>query len=424
MRQRLMVGLTTAVLGLALVPGLAGTATAAPQAAKLAISVRPSPVLAHEVVTIVGHLSPVRSGRVVKLQRAVGAGWVTIGSARTNAHSDYSLRTRVPLAGKELLRTVLAATDGTLVVSPSLRLTPARPTIGVNGVSWVTTGGTVHTSGTFLPRRPGRRVVLQRKAGARWVTLATGRLDAHSRYVMNGRVAVPPGSASLRVVAASFNGAPAVASATHVLTVANVPPALLGPVDAVYVGLKPGSTPGSYGLAAGSPALVFTDDGRVTTAVPTDGPDAGVAPLPASVRTGVYAAHDGLVDIAWETDGTTVTLRPNAAGQLTWKGVTYGFVDPLASGHLSGSYKRLSGGSGATITFKGDGRFVDEGITGDTDVVSADNPSGTGSYSVRGNTAYLVYDSGPFESLSLVALPQFLGAKAQLILGGATFKRV
>ncbi|MDX6206526.1 MAG: hypothetical protein QOF39_2583 [Frankiales bacterium] len=425
MRQRLVAGLTTAMLSLALLPVLSQAAGAAPPVtAKLAIAVRPTPVLGHEVVTIVGHLSPVRAGRAVKLQRAAGKSWVTLGTAHTNAKSDYSIRTRVPLTGKEVLRTLLVASDGTQVISGSLTLTPVRPTISVNGVSWVLTGGTLHTSGTFLPRRPGRAVLLQRKAGGHWVTLATGRLDVHSRYVMNAPLVVPPGSASLRVVAAAFNGAPAAASPVHVLTVVGPAPALLGPLDAVYVGLKSSSTQGSYSQAAGSPALVFSNSGRVTSAVPADGPDAGAAPLPASVRTGVYFAHDGLVDIAWETDGTTVTLRPNTTGQLTWNGLTYGIVDPLQGAHLSGTYKRLSGGSGATITFKGNGRFADDGVTADTNLVGTDNPSGTGSYSVRANTVYLVYDSGPFESMAVYALPQYLGGKEQIVLGGATFRRL
>src|SRR5207237_6229499 len=136
-------------------------------------------------------------------------------------------------------------------------------------------------------------------------------------------------------------------------------------------------------------------DGRVTSMVPVAGPGSGAAALPPSVRTGVYAAHDGIVDIAWDTDGTTATLRPNSLGHLVWNGVTYGVVDPLEGARLSGTYKRLSGGSGATITFTPAGRFHDDGITADTGLASTDNPSGAGSYSIRDNTAYLVYDSGP-----------------------------
>ncbi|MDX6228738.1 MAG: hypothetical protein QOI76_2128 [Frankiales bacterium] len=422
MRRKQWVVLTTAVIGLTLAPVL--PAAAAPVRAQLAISARPVTVLAHEVVTVAGHLGPVRPGRAVRLQRAAGSHWVTLGTTHTNARSDYSFRTRAPLSGKEVLRTLVIAADGSQVVSRRLTIAPVRPTISVEGVGWVVTGGVVHSRGVFLPRRPGRAVSLQRKAGSHWVTLATGRLDARSHFAMNARITVPPGAATVRVVAAPLNGALAAASPPHVVTVAGIPPALLGPIGAVYLGLKPGSTPGSYAQAAGAPALVFTDDGRVTSAVPADGPAAGTAPLPPSVRTGVYAAHDGVVDIAWETDGTTVTLRPDTAGRLTWNGVTYGIVDPLQGTHLSGTYKRLSGGSGATITFTGAGRFSDDGITGDTNLVTTDNPSGGGSYSVLGNTAYLVYDSGPVESMALYALPQYLGAKAQLVLGGTVFRRL
>jgi hypothetical protein len=309
------------------------------------------------------------------------------------------------------------------VVSGSLTLAPVRPTISVGGVSWVRTGGVVHASGTFSPARPGRKVTLQRKAGATWVTLATGRLDGHSRYAVNGRVTVGPGAASLRVVASALNGAPAAASAVHVLVVTGNPPALTGPVDAIYVGLKASSTPGSYSPVAGGAVLALTDGGRVTSAVPADGPQVGTE-LAASARTGVYAAHDGVIDVAWETDGSTATLRQNSKGQLVMNGVPYGIVDPLNGATLSGVYRRASGGSGSTITFHGNGRFDDEGVTGDTSLVGTDNPSGTGSYSVQGNTLSLVYDAGPFETLAVYALPQWLGSKAQLVLGGQTFKRL
>jgi hypothetical protein len=390
----------------------------------LSIKVSPKPMLGHEVVTISGHLAPVRAGRAVRLQRKSGSTWVTLGVAHTNAHSDYSLRTRAPLSGHLVVRSLLVASDGTQVLSGLLTLAPVLPKISVDGVAWVRTGGVVHASGVFSPARPGRRVSLQRKAGNHWVTLATARLDAHGHYRMNAALAVSPGAATLRVVASPFNGAPAAASPVHVIVVADTPPPLLGPFDAVYSGLRPGSTPGSYKPAAGGAVLSFTDDGRVTSVVPPDGPQPGLAPLPSSARTGVYAAHDGVVDIAWETDGSTVTLRQNSNGQLTWKGMTYGIVDPLNGTHLSGVYRKAGAGSGATIAFHGNGRFDDDGVTADTLLPGTDNPSGTGSYSIVGNTVSLVYDAGPLETLSIYALPQFLGARTQLVLGGTTFGRL
>ena len=45
-------------------------------------------------------------------------------------------------------------------------------------------------------------------------------------------------------------------------------------------------------------------------------------------------------------------------------------------------------------------------------------------YSIRDNTIYLVYDSGPLETMAVYALPQFLGGKAQLVLAGTTFARL
>lgn len=424
MKRRRWWATLTAALLLGGVPA-AGTAQAAPAAtATLSIKATPKPVLAHEVVTVAGHLTPARVGRAVRLQRLTGTTWVTIGVAHTNAHSDYSVRTRAPLTGHVVLRALLVASDNTQVLSGQLTVAPVRPAIRVDGVSWVRTGGIVHASGGFSPARPGRRVSLQRRAGKGWATLATARLDAHGKYRMNAPITAPPGAVSLRVLASSFNGAPAVASPVHLTVVADAPPTLLGPFDAVYLGLRPGSTPGSYTPAAGGAALSFTDGGTVTSAVPADGPQLGQAALPGSARTGVYAAHDGVVDIAWETDGSTVTLRPNSDGQLTWNGVAYGVVDPLQAGHLSGVFRKAAGGSGATVSFKGSGRFDDDGITADTLLPGSDNPSGTGSYSISGNTLTMVYDAGPVESLSVYALPQFLGNEAQVVLGGATFARL
>jgi hypothetical protein len=426
MRQRLLMGFTAAMVGLSLTPTIPTVAAhaAPPVTAKLAIELRPKPILGHEVATIVGYLTPVRVGRAVKLQRAVGASWVTLGTARTNAKGDYSLRTRAPLSGQEVVRALLIAADGGQVVSPSLTIAPVKASVGLAGVSWVRTGGVVHTTGAFAPARPGRVVALQRLAGTRWVTVATAHLSGSSHYVMNAKVTVPPGAESLRVLALPQNGSVAAASAVHVLTVTDVPPALVGPISTVYLGLKKGSNPGSYGTAPGTPALSFTQDGRVTSAVPVDGPDAATVPLAPSVRTGVYGAHDGVVDLAWDIDGTTVTLRPNSLGQLTWNGLVYGVVDPMQTTRLSGTYKRLTGGSGATITFKGTGRFSDDGITGDTNLPGTDNPSGVGSYEIRNNTIYLVYDAGPLETMAIYALPQFLGDKAQIVLAGTTFRRL
>jgi hypothetical protein len=420
MRRRLIAGLVTVVLGLSCGQALA----AAPVTAKLTIGATPKVVLGHEVVTLHGVLTPVRVGRAVLLQQAVGKAWKTIGHTHTVAKGLYSLRTRVPLSGKERLRTLIVASDGTQVLSPTLTVAPVRPQISLGGATWVQTGGVLHTSGGFAPSRPGRGVLLQKQSGKRWVTLATAHLDATSHYAMNALITGPAGAVTLRVLAEPFGGAVAAVSATHMITVTGLPPTLLGPFSTVYLGLKAGSTPGSYATAAGTPALDFTDDGRLTSVVPVEGPGAGAASLPPTVRTGVYAAHDGVVDIAWDTDGTTATLRPNSLGQLSWNGLVYGSVDPMAGAHLSGTYKRLTGGSGATITFGGDGRFTDDGITADTNLTGTDNPSGAGSYTIRDNTLYLVYDVGPFETMSVYALPQFLGAKAQVVLAGVPFRRL
>ena len=425
MGKRLVAGWMAVVFAIGAAPTLSasGALAAAPVTAKLSIAGAPKVILGHEVVTVTGHLTPVRVGRTVTLQRASGKSWRTVGHTHTDAKGAYTVRTRAPLTGKERLRTLLVAIDKSKVVSAALTVVPVTPTISVSGVSWLRTGGTVRTSGTFSPARPGRPALLQRKAGRSWLTLARSRVDPAGRYAMNAVINLPAGAASLRVLVAPGGGVSPVASPVHVLTVVGPPPPLTGPFSAIYLGLSKGSSLGSYATLPGTPALDFTDDGRVTGVVPVDGPGLGVtATLPPSARTGTYAAHDGLVDIAWDTDGTTVTLRPDAVGRLSWNGVTYGAVDPLGGAHLSGTYRRLSGGSGARITFKGNGRFSDDGITADTNLAGTDNPSGTGSYTLRDNTAYLVYDSGPLETMSVYALPQYLGAKERIVLGGATLR--
>lgn len=424
MRRRFLPALTAVLLAAPLTWALPPTVAhaAGPTTATLAIEGRPKPVLGHELLTVVGYLTPVRAGRSVVLQQAHGSSWLTIGHGQTNAKGDYSIRTRAPRSGKEVLRTVLVAADGSHVVSPSLTIAPVTPVVTVNAPPWLLTGGVLRTTGTLSPKRPGRGVLLQRLAGKRWITIATAHLSSASHYAMNALIGSPAGAITVRVLAEPQNGAAAAASAQHQITIAGLPPALTGPFDAVYLALKPGSTLGSYTTLPGAAALAFTDDGLVTTAVPYDGP--GALDLPAQVRTGVYAAHDGVVDIGWDTDGTTVTLRPDASGILNWNGTIYGAVDPLNGVRLSGSYKRLSGGSGAQITFEGNGRFSDDGITGDTDLIGTTNPSGVGSYAIEGNTLSLVYDSGPLETMSVYALPQWLGDKGQLVLAGTTFRRL
>ncbi|BEP15872.1 hypothetical protein acdb102_41830 [Acidothermaceae bacterium B102] len=417
MRKRLVTVLTLLSLGVAAAPALA----AAPAKATLTIGATPKAVLGHEVVTVHGGLTPVRVGRTVVLQEAVGTSWKTIGHTKTVAKGAYTVRTRAPLTGTERLRTLVVASDHSQVLSKVVTVAPVRPAISLSSASWVLSGTVLRTSGRFLPVRPGRTVALQRQSGARWVTIATAHLDAHSRFAMNALVTAAPGTLAVRVLAEPFGGAVVAASAPRLVTVAGTPPTLLGPFTQVFLGLKPGSTPGSYTTLPGTPALDFTDDGRLTSVVPVAGPGAGAAALAPTVRTGVYAAHDGVVDIAWDIDGTTVTLRPNSLGQLVWNGVTYGVVDPLASAHLSGTYKRLLGGTGATITFTAAGRFNDDGVTGDTGLPTTDNPSGGGTYTVRDNTLFLVYDSGPLETMAVYALPQWLGGKAQLVLAGTTF---
>ena len=253
-------------------------------------------------------------------------------------------------------------------------------------------------------------MLLQRQAGKRWVTVATAHLDATCRYRMNALVTVPPGAVSVRVLAVPFGGAPAAASTTHVVTVADAPPSLLGPFSTVYLGLKAGSTPGSYTTLPGTPALDFTDDGRLTSAVPVAGPGSGAAALPPSVRTGVYAAHDGVVDVAWDTDGTTATLRPNSLGHLVWNGVTYGVVDPLNGGHLSG-HVQAARPAAAEPRSRSPAPAVSR-TTASPRTPGCRAPTtpparaATASATTRST---LVYDSGPLETMAVYALPQFLG---------------
>ena len=70
------------------------------------------------------------------------------------------------------------------------------------------------------------------------------------------------------------------------------------------------STPYAAQVAAEDAAKKAQEHGMRSLEVEVSGPGSGAAALPPTVRTGVYAAHDGVVDIAWDIDGTTVTLRP------------------------------------------------------------------------------------------------------------------
>ena len=122
--------------------------------ASLTIGVAPKAVLGHEIVTVHGGLTPVRVGRTVLLQQAVGTAWKTIAHTKTVAKGAYTVLTRAPLTGKEQLRALVVASDGTQVLSKTVTVAPVRADVGLSTPSWVRTGTVLTTSAGSCRRGP------------------------------------------------------------------------------------------------------------------------------------------------------------------------------------------------------------------------------------------------------------------------------
>lgn len=146
--------------------------------AGLSIAARPSPGHAGENVTVSGRLGTgtVAGQTVILWERRAGqVNFGQVAHRRTGTTGSYSFRRRVAT------NVDWYATSGTLT---SVTLTePVRATVRLRAS--VRESGAhrqLLLSGTVAPSHAGERVVLQRRRGRSWMTIARPELDARSRF--------------------------------------------------------------------------------------------------------------------------------------------------------------------------------------------------------------------------------------------------
>jgi Leucine-rich repeat (LRR) protein len=153
---------------------------------------------------------PTKFVRPVVLQKKVGSSWRTIFSGHTAVTGKF--RFTVHTGSVDTLRSYSVKTTyrgksyGAVATAP----VTVRPLSQAVSLSITTAGASSRATATATPARAGRGLTLQRQNGTKWVTAATGKADAHGR----GTFTVPTSTTTrYRVVAAGWNGAPAITSA-------------------------------------------------------------------------------------------------------------------------------------------------------------------------------------------------------------------
>ncbi|WP_205471664.1 glycoside hydrolase family 18 protein [Nocardioides sp. SYSU D00038] len=171
MLSRIISGAAAAAL---LVGGLAATSSTAHAAPETRAATTQRAAETREVGTslrLAGRV-PQRVVRRVVVQVRVGSGWTSVRRARTAATGRYAVRVAVR-AGVRRYR-VVAPAAGRLPAyrSPVRRVVGVRQRAVLRAAASVPASGVVDVRGSFAPAVPGRRVVVERRLGQRWVRLA------------------------------------------------------------------------------------------------------------------------------------------------------------------------------------------------------------------------------------------------------------
>ncbi|WP_395695184.1 TolB family protein [Nocardioides sp.] len=127
---------------------------------------------------------------------------------------------------------------------------------------------TLTVRAAFTPVRPGRRALLQRRVGSRWVKVAAGRESAAGRVALRLRF-VRPGTVRLRVLAVPAKGLPQVASPVRTVLVKR--PLLERVSTSSSGGQADGASAATYyrpSISADGRYVAFTSD--ATNLVPGD----------------------------------------------------------------------------------------------------------------------------------------------------------
>ena len=149
--------------------------------------------------------------RPVVLQKKTGSTWTTIFSGKTGSNGKF--RFTVHTGSVDTLRSYAAATTYKGKKYPALTTTPitVSPLAQAATLAQPTAKGSLVARST--PVRSGRSLLLQINADGVWTTIAQAAANA------SGTASFPvPMAGSYRVIAAAWNGAPAVTSTTLAAT--------------------------------------------------------------------------------------------------------------------------------------------------------------------------------------------------------------
>jgi rare lipoprotein A len=178
-------------------------------------------------VTVTGRAPASDAGQTVALDFAPsGSGsWRQLAASQISSHGSFRLS--APLYGSGQVRVAPSSPGAAPVAFPASVTTgsstaPERVVVAAalrvrRRTREVLGSGTLAVRGQLLPRSPGRRVVLQARLGARWITLARTRTGPRGRFGLRYHVNTA-GQQPLRVhFAGDRNNAATSASAGRVV---------------------------------------------------------------------------------------------------------------------------------------------------------------------------------------------------------------
>jgi hypothetical protein len=136
--------------------------------------------------------------RAVAIRHSGSGGTRTLATTTTDAQGFYTAAVSPATSGR--LSAAAARVPGGPAVSGT-ETVGVRPLVSLS-VSHTKAAGrlTEHFRGTVRPAHRGSRVVVQRKLGDRWRAVASGRLDARSRYAISWTLPKRSATYKLRVV--------------------------------------------------------------------------------------------------------------------------------------------------------------------------------------------------------------------------------
>ncbi len=168
----------------------------------LSIVVGPDPAAAGAPVTITGQLSGLgprvrRCGITIVLWRELAGqhGFAPVARSRTNASGSYRIQVS---SGAVVTNREWFATAGALH-SPTVSERVQAVVTLASTATFAVSGDHQTLSGQVVPRHPGQRVLLQRRAGKAWQTVVSPRLSRSSAFSVN-HLFTATGSAQWRAV--------------------------------------------------------------------------------------------------------------------------------------------------------------------------------------------------------------------------------